>query len=467
MQYIITRASLLLVGALLVLPGVALAQQGGDLQILDEYEVVPAGFREEVTATGAIEPARSVDLNFEMSAPVEEIMVQEGDSVRRGDVLARLESDDLRAGLRESEIALELQQLAYEALIDPPRDVDVAAAEAAVEAAAASVSSAGFGPTQEQIRIAELQAQLSRNQLWQTQIQRDIHFQIGPEFRGGRAADIQQESSVTRAEFDVAVSQANIEATRRSGGGAGAIANAEAQLVRAQVALDDLLSGPDQVQLLNFEIQLDQAELALEQAQVALERTELEAPFDGIIAQNNLTVGELPPQGPGGAIQVVDNSTYFVELGIDESDVVDIQNGQPVSLRLDALPEANVTGEITQIDLLPDPAASTVVYRARVQLNPSTENIRVGMSTTASITTQELQDVLVVPNRFIRIEPDTQQAYVTIQSGENSIEEIEVTLGARNSNNSVITSGVEPGQRLVQVPRETLGLEDALNAAPQ
>ena len=92
MQHIMTRISLLLVGVLLVLPGVALAQQGGDLQILDEYEVVPAGFREEVTATGAIEPARSVDLNFELSAPVEEIMVQEGDSVRRGDLLARLES---------------------------------------------------------------------------------------------------------------------------------------------------------------------------------------------------------------------------------------------------------------------------------------------------------------------------------------------------------------------------------------
>jgi len=456
---------LLLALLAVAVPGTALAQ-GGEIEVLDEYEVVPDSFTEEVTATGAIEPARSVDLNFEFSAPVEEIMIQEGDSVRQGDMLALLDAEDLRAALREAEIALELQQLAYQSLIEPPREVDVTAAEAAVAAAEAGIPAAGFGPSRQQVRIAELQSELARNQLWQTQLQRDIHFQIGPEFRGGRAADIQQEAGVERAEFDAVIAETNIEATQRSGGGAGAIANAEAQLVRTQIALEDLLEGPDQVQLLNLEIQLDQAELAVEQAQVSLGRTELEAPFDGIVSQNNLTAGELPPQGPLPALQIIDNNTYFVELGIDESDVVSIRPGQSVSLRLDALPETEVTGEITRISLLPQENTSTVTYTAQVQLDPTSANIRVGMSTTATVTTEELQDVLVVPNRFVRIDQDTQQSFVTVQDGENNFEEIPVTLGARNANQSVITSGVEPGQRIVQIPRESFSLDDAFGGPP-
>lgn len=450
----------------LLLPGAAFAQRGEEVEILDEYTVEPDALTVTVTATGVVEPERSVDLNFELSAPVDEVYVQEGDSVQEGDLLARLRSDELEASLREAEIALELQQLAYEALIEPPREVDVRAAEAAVAAAEASIPAAGFGPTQEQIEIARYQAELARNRLWQRQLDRDIFRERPPEFwQGGLPGLIQTEQQVRSAEFGVDIAEANVGATIQSGGGAGAIANAEAELVRAQVALEDLLEGPDQVELLRFEIQLDQAELAVERAQVALEQAELYAPFDGIVAQDNLTVGEVPPQGQA-AVQVVDSSEFYVELSIDESDVVDIAEGQSVTLRLDALPEAEVTGTIERISITPDEESTTVVYRARVRLDPTEANIRVGMSTTATITTRQLDDVLVVPNRFIRIDRDTQQAFVTVQRAEGEFEEIPVELGERNSNFSQITSGVEPGQRIVQVPRGTLGLEDVL-AGPE
>lgn len=460
MHYLRRSVAVLGVVALLV-PAVANAQRGQQVEILDEYTVEPDSLVVTVSATGVIEPERSVDLDFELSAPVAEVFVQEGDTVQQGDVIAQLDVADLEAQLREAEVALELQELAFETLVAPPRDVEIVAAEAAVAAAEAAVPAAGFGPTQEQIEIARVQADLARNQLWQTQLNRDIRNQLGPEFRGGLPDIIQQEGQVSAAEFEVGIADANIDATISSGGGIGAIASAEAQLVQAQIALDNLIEGPDQVELLEFEIELDRARLAVERARVAVEQGRLEAPFDGILAQDNLTVGEVPPvEQP--AVQVVDNSGFFVELSIDESDVVDIAVGQSVSLRLDALPETEVTGTITRISITPDEESTTVVYRARVELDPTEANIRVGMSTTATVTTQELEDVLVIPNRFIRIDRDTQQAFVTIQTGDNQFEEIPVTLGERNSTVSQVTSGVEPGQRIVQVPRETLGLDEVL-----
>jgi HlyD family secretion protein len=443
--------------AILMMPHSALAQQNSEGEIIDEFTVEPDAIVVTVTATGVIEPERSVDLDFQLSAPVSEVTVQEGDSVQSGEVMARLSAEDLQAALREAEIALELQQLALEALIEPPREVEVTAAEAAVAAAEASVPAAGTGPTSQQIEIARVQADLARNALWQAQLNRDNKNAFDPQFRGGLPDIIDTERGVFNAETDVELADTNIEVLEQRGGGLGAIASAEQQLVQAQIALEDLLNGPDEIELLRFQIQLEEAELAVERARITLEQSELVAPFDGVVAQTNLTVGENPPTTEA-AIQVVDNSTFYVELAIDENDVVDIEIGQSVSLRLDALPEAEITGTIQRIAITPDEATETVVYRARVEVAPTEANIRVGMSTTATITTRELQDVLVVPNRFIRIDRETQQAFVTVQRGEGRFEEIPVTLGERNNEVSEITSGVEPGQRIVLVPRESLGL---------
>ncbi len=452
-----------LLGLMLIVaftPLSAHAQQNSESEIIDEFTVEPDSIVVTVTATGVIEPERSVDMGFETSAPVAEIIVQEGDSVQSGEVMARLSADDLEAALREAEIALELQQLALEALIEPPRQVEVAAAEAAVVAAEAAIPAAGTGPTSQQIEIARVQAELARNALWQAQLNRDNKDALDPQFRGGLPDIILTESGVFNAETDVQIADTNIRVLQQQGGGLGAIASAEQQLVQAQIALEDLLNGPDEIDLLRFQIQLDEAELAVERARVALEQAELLAPFDGVVAQNNLTVGENPPT-TDPAIQVVDNSTFYVELAIDENDVVDIEIGQAVSLRLDALPEAEITGTIQRIAITPNPDSETVVYRARVAVAPTEANVRVGMSTTATITTQELQDVLVVPNRFIRIDRETQQAFVTVQRSEGRFEEIPVTLGERNNEISEITSGVEPGQRVVLVPRDAAGLGEA------
>ncbi len=436
--------------------------------VIDQAEVRLGTFSVTVTATGTVSPVRSVGLNFQGSAPVQEVFVQEGDTVQEGEMIAMLDADDLRAALREAEIALELQELAYEVLVADPRAEDIVAAEAAVIAAEANVDAAGFGPSREQIEIARVNAELARNQLWQTQLRRDNLFNLQPEFRGGRSNMIQTEAGVEQAEFGVDVADANIEATIRSGGGLAAIGGAEAQLVRSQVALDQLLRGPDEVDLLTFEIRLDEARLAVEQARVAIETAELEAPFTGVISESNLTVGELPPAGRP-AVELVDNSSFFVDLSIDENDVVDVQLGQSVSLRLDALPETEVTGTITRLSILPDPTSTVVVYRARVELD-SVEGgqVRVGMSTTATIVTRELNDVLVLPNRFIRIDRETEQAFVTVAVAgvENQFREVPVVLGERDNEQSEIVGGLDVGQTVVQVPRDAPGVEVIFGAGP-
>lgn len=433
------------------------------VEILDEVILSTTDLSVTVNATGTIEPLRSVDLNFEIAAPVEEILVEEGQSVRDGDVLANLEADDLRAALREAEIALELQEIAYALLVAPPTEVDLAVAEAAVQAARSQVYASARGPSENELEIARLQAEQARNQLWQSQLNRDLTYGgLQPEFwPGGRAGQIQTESQVAQAEVGVDVADAQYSSVLTEGPALGPLSSAQASLVRSQVALDRLVDGPDEVDQLRAEISLDQARVSMDQAQVALDRASLEAPFDGVVAQQNLRLGELPPQGLAGpAIQMLNTDAFIVDLAIDENDVVEVEVGQTVSLRLDALPEAEITGQITRLAIVPDLDGQTTIYRARVTLDPTLEPIRVGMSTTATIVTRELEGVLSLRNQFIRIEGNSQQAFVTIQNEDGDFEEVPVELGLRSETETQIVSGLDEGQRVVRLPRESGGLDD-------
>ncbi|HRF98924.1 MAG TPA: HlyD family efflux transporter periplasmic adaptor subunit, partial [Aggregatilineales bacterium] len=200
------------------------------------------------------------------------------------------------------------------------------------------------------------------------------------------------------------------------------------------------------------EIDLQRARLAFNQAELLLKRTQLRAPFDGIIAQNNLTVGELPPnQLP--AMILMDVSNFVVDLPVDETDVVNVQVGQRVEFTLDALPDAQIIGVVERVSLTPTKIGTLVTYVVRVRLDPTAEPIKVGMSVTARIATQELSNVVLVPNRYIRIDRATQQAYVTIERAQGQFEEILIEIGARNDRFTQVITGVSVGDVVVLLPR--------------
>jgi HlyD family secretion protein len=446
------------------------AQSAGDQTsiIQDEVTVVLTDLSVTVTATGPISPLRQVPLLFELVAPVREILVKAGDTVKQGDVLARLDTSDLDVSLVNALIALQSQQVAYDGLIAPPRDVDIEAAQAAVTVAQAQAGAASLGADANQVAIAEIQAEIARNQLWQAQLQRDA----GPaqvELLRDQIAELGGDPSrlpdpgnpgdnvtgqIKQAEYGVQLADVNQQGVLNQPADVAALSSANAQLVSAQEQLDRLINGPTEIQLQVAEIQLQIARLALDAAQSAVNRAVLVAPFDGVVARNSLTVGEVPPSD-GAAIHLIDSSAFYVDVAVDETDIVKLQVGQPVSLELDALPDTTITGTVTRVALTPVRVGQLVTYTVRVTLDATTEPIRVGMTSTATIVVNELHDVATVPNRFIRIDRATQQAYVTIQRSDGAFEEVPIELGVRNETDSQIISGLEAGQKVVLLPRSS------------
>jgi HlyD family secretion protein len=418
-----------------------------------------------VSGTGPVSPARQVSLVFELNAPVSEILVQEGQPVRAGDALARLDVADLQLAVQQAQLNLDSQQASYDALTAPPRDVDIAAAEAAIQAAQAQSAAAASSGDPNAAAIADLNAQIAGNAVWQAQLARDLPAaQI--EQINADAAELGLPSpfpspnnpadnvtdTIINAENNQEISQVNAEAAANQPADVAGLSAANAQFVSAQVQLDRLLNGPSDLELQIATVQLEAARNRLAQAQAALSRGEIIAPFNGIIASSNLVLGEAPPTTQP-AIELIDTSSYYVDVAVDETDIVQLQVGQEVSLRFDALPETRVEGVVTRVALTPTRQGQLVTYLVRVTLNPTLEPVRAGMTATTTIVVSELTDALVVPNRFIRIDRATGGAFVTVEPQPGAFEEIPVELGVRNENESQIVSGLEAGQRIVLLPR--------------
>jgi HlyD family secretion protein len=418
--------------------------------IQDEATVKTDDLQVTISATGPIIPARQVSLIFELSVPVSQVMVKEGDIVHKGDVLARLDTSDLDAALTNAQIALQSQQTAYNALVAPARDVDITAAKAALVVAQASANASYVSKDPNQEQIARLQTEIARNQLWQQQLQ-GVKVKDFPEALRLQYAPNSSPSALRNQEYSVQLADIGYDKAKAEGPDIGGLSAANAQIVSAQAELDRLVNGPTAIQKQITETQLAIAQLTLDQAQSNLNRAVLTAPFDGVVAKNNLVIGEVPPQD--AAIKLIDSHQFYVDVAVDETDIADLQVGQPVNLKLDALPDAKITGKVNRIAVTSVKVGQLVTYSVRVLLDPTSEPVRVGMSSNATIVVKELHDVLTVPNRFIRIDRATQKAFVTVERPDKGFQEVEVKLGLRNETNSQIVTGLASGQRVVLLPR--------------
>jgi HlyD family secretion protein len=459
----------------------------GDDPVLDETTVERGVLRVTVGATGAVSPERQTPLTFEAPGVVADVLVQPGDRVTTGQVLARLNTADLALALDGAQLAVDAQRAAFDALTAPAREADVAVAQAAVNAAQAALNAAyGTAPSSNQVEIARLQSEMARNQLWQAQLQRDIasaprpgvSFDVGGlippdldvdqgqidqindalsgliQIPSGATGGADFSAGLNQAGFGIDIADANFEGTAARGANLSSVAQAQASLTTAQANLDRLLNGPSDIDIQLADLGLRQAELALEQARTTLNRAVLTAPFDGVVAQVNMVAGELPPTQQA-AVVLVDDSRMLIDLAVDETDVVDIAPGQTATLRFDALPDADITGTITRVADVPVVAGQLVTYPVQLEINASDAPVRLGMSSTATIVVEELEDALIVPNRFIRLDRATQQAYVTVESESGRFSEIPIELGLRNETESQVISGLDEGQQIVLVARST------------
>lgn len=401
--------------------------------------------RASVSASGKIDPAGKVNLNFGVPGTVQDVLVSEGDTVKQGDVIAKLDTDNLELAVKQAEQALATQKLVYTQAISPTVS-DVTAAEAAIASASAGLKQLGT-PDEIALQIARLQADSANESKRQVEFQWD---QLKDKPVGGLPRDILQ-SQLAQATMAAQIAQLQYENVKRGGTDAQKAA-ARAQIAQAQAQLQKLL-GDDRTRAL-AEAQVKQAELNLEAAKQRLTDAVLTSPIAGTVSELNVKVGEQVGTGAlRPAAVVADLSSFHIDVGIDENSIGTLQTEQPVAITIDALPDEQLTGRVDYIAPTATDNAGVVTYKVIIGLDPTELPVRGGMSANADVITEVRDNVLIVPNWTIRIDRQTGKAYVYVQRGDK-VEEIEIATGLRNANESEVVSGLNEGEVLV-VPQRS------------
>ncbi len=430
----------------------------------------------EVSASGNIEPEARVNLVFAGSGRVAEVPVEVGDVVAEGDVLARLDVEQLALQVAQAQAALTSAEAQLAQLQAGPRQEDVTAAEAnlravggQMDAASANLAQLLSGATDAQIAAAEADR---ASAVIQQILAEDAHemtlkcFTFDIPTPTGKEEyticpalgdpEIQSRYSLTAADTSLAAAEAqldellagaDINQVRAARANVSAV---EAQQDAAQAQLDILLSGATEGQVAAAQARVDQAQVALELAELALEKATLHAPFDGIVAAVNVTAGEMASAGPLPAFTLLDTSRFHMTVGVDEMDVGLLAVGQAAQVTLDALPDVVLTGSVERIA----PAATVdaggvVYYDVVVALEPSDAPIRADMTANVTIVVEELADVLMIPTWVVRVD-DTGQTYVNQQVG-GEVVRTDIEVGVRHEGFAQVLAGLSEGDEAIWV----------------
>jgi len=434
--------------------------QAQEPEVEREEAVVEAGtLTSLVNATGTILPEKQTTLTFKTAGRVARVLVEEGQVVQAGEELARLEDDDLEFALAQARLAVTQGELALASAQAqllraqrPAADYDLAAAEAALESAKATYRKLLAGPSEEEIQVARANLDQARVSLDQAQAAYD-QVADRPD-----VALLPQATQLQQATIAYNVAKANFELAMR-GPSEAELASARSAIEQAQASLKRLQEGPSDEDLLVAQLaveqaqaSLDQARLSLVQAEHNLETTVLTAPHDGTITLVSVKEGEMSSGQP--AFVLTDLSGYHVDVTVDEIDIGRLQEGQAVTITLDALPGERLGGHVDRIAETAQLDSGVVTYKVTVNLRPDPAPLRAGMTANVDIVTERREDVLLVPNRFVRIDRATGQAFVDKAVGEG-IQSVEIQIGLRDESYSEVLAGLEEGDVVVLIKQSS------------
>ncbi len=332
-------------------------------------------------AEGRLLPLQFANLNFTATGEVAEILVKEGDAVKAGAVIARLRNDTLKAAVAEAEAAVVVSK-ANQANYQASLPKQISAAQAQISGAQSQAASAAAGRNNAAaIKEAESQLAQLKYQLQQLNTALDMLYQFG-RANGGRGRDVRQQIDSVQKSIDATEEQiAALTAGSPSDRAATAqISAASASEAAAQARLNQLQAEAAGKATDTFAAQIQQAEAALRSAQIALADTELKAPFDGTVATINIKVGEHPGASQP-AVVLADLSGWTIETDdLTELKVPDVQVGQAVTVKVDALPDLTLKGQVDSIGDVSHLRSGDVVYPVKVKLVDNDPRLRWGMT---------------------------------------------------------------------------------------
>ena len=218
---------------------------------------------------------------------------------------------------------------------------------------------------------------------------------------------------------------------------------ADNDIERARLDLDIVRAGAASQEVELQQLQVERAQLSLEIAKRNLNQAVLRAPFAGVVAAVEGSVGQ---KTGTKVVTLVRADRIEMRASVDEADVSSIRVGQPVEVTTYASPDVKISGTVETISPTSVEQQGVVLYPVTIRLEPGDQSLRGGLSANALIEVSSRDGILLLPNRAIRREGDERVVYVR-QEGD-VLERRVVEIGVRDSEVSEIVSGVSEGEEV-------------------
>jgi len=389
------------VGVLAAIGGVAtFAMRSGSSGVEVETTKVARvdALQSYVTASGEIVATRYADIGSAVMGRLVELMVKEGEAVKAGQVLARI--DPVQASSSAAAAA-----------------ASVGALEADSRASATQVRAAQAALDEAKSREVESSASLTR------------------------AQELQRGGLLPQSEFD----KASLAAS-----------TARAQVAAAAAALDRA-----QQTLTSSERRITQGRAESTRARDALAKTEITAPIDGVVTRLDAEQGEMVVMGvqnqPGTILMTVsDLSAVNAEVKVAEADVMRLSNGFAATVTLEALPLQKFVGRVVEIGASALPQVGTQAaareFRVKVRLEGAVAALRPGLTCDTEILVAERKNALTVPLQAV-VEQNGKTGVFVMRDG--GVQFTPVTIGIIGGL-SIEVDGIADGTEIVSGPFQTL-----------
>ena len=389
-KIIIATVVILLLAAII---GISVFARRSDAPEVQTAKVERRGLLEsKVTANGEVRPIQFINLTAEVSGRVTDIFVKEGDKVVKGKPLLRVDPTQLASSTSIQEAAVRASQAEVQ-----NQTVGITAAENSVNNARAALNTAQADLDRAKIERANAEVELKRN------------------------TDLVETGVVSRSIYDTA--------KMRYDSAVASVNSAQARVNQMEVQVRDSEIRVNQARagLVTLQARVQQAQASLRGQTDLLSKTTQHAPINGVIANLPIQVGTFAVANLQSTplMIIADMSVINVEVRVDETDYAGVQVGQKAKVRVDALGEKELEGEVVEraasaVTRTGQNIAQTAVAGSQeakdfkvvirlINLTPELmERLRPGMSATATITTDRRENVLAIPMQAL-VERDESQ----------------------------------------------------------
>lgn len=361
-----------------------------------------------VAGSGTVISKDTVNLSPKTTGRVAELYVQQGDRVKAGQVVARMEVGSLTAERQQRQAQLAQAEADYAKVLAGNRDEDIRQAEA---------------------RLVTAQSQMDLTAA-----------------RLDRFEDLAQQGAISQNELDQYVSEAT---------------SAVASFDEAEQHLEAIASGsrPEEIAAAAANVAAAQAQLAVVETELA--EANIRAPFSGYVTQTYATMGAIvTPTTTASATASATSSSILalssgleVDIDISEASIGQIQVGQMVEIVAEAFPHQVYQGRVERIAPEAIIENNVTTFQVVVELLTGTDELRSGMTVDAAFIGEIVTDALMVPT--VAIATQDGQLGVQIPDSDGNPVFQPVTVGITQTGKTQVLAGLNVGDRIfLELPPE-------------